>query len=318
MAVRHEPTPVRTMPEDDASTLAAVAALVERLATNSNAPDRPSAPVKLPGPHSPEKQALERELAALVSRIQQLETRANSVVATNLPDTPNETAHSLFGDDGISSPSSVGSSRSSVQSRQGGAPLKNGFPEVHTPKVNAITDEALEGLREHVDDQSKLLDSQRAELAGVNAQLLEQKQLQEKALAMIEQERVATLERELWKHQKANEAFQKALREIGEILTAVSLGDLSKKVRLNSVEMDPEITTFKRTLNTMMDQLQVFSSEVSRVAREVGTEGILGAQAQIEGVDGTWKELTDNGEHETPPQPQHHQMLGTGALLTVS
>lgn len=112
---------------------------------------------------------------------------------------------------------------------------------------------------------------------------------------MLEQERVATLERELWKHQKANEAFQKALREIGEIVTAVARGDLSKKVRMNSVEMDPEITTFKRTINTMMDQLQVFSSEVSRVAREVGTEGILGGQAQIEGVDGTWKELTDNG-----------------------
>jgi osomolarity two-component system sensor histidine kinase NIK1 len=124
---------------------------------------------------------------------------------------------------------------------------------------------------------------------------MEQKQLQEKALAIIEQERVATLERELWKHQKANEAFQKALREIGEIVTAVARGDLSKKVRMNSVEMDPEITTFKRTINTMMDQLQVFSSEVSRVAREVGTEGILGGQAQIEGVDGTWKELTDNG-----------------------
>jgi osomolarity two-component system sensor histidine kinase NIK1 len=65
---------------------------------------------------------------------------------------------------------------------------------------------------------------------------------------------------------------------------------------MNSVEMDPEITTFKRTINTMMDQLQVFSSEVSRVAREVGTDGILGGQAMIAGVDGTWKELTDNGK----------------------
>lgn len=50
-----------------------------------------------------------------------------------------------------------------------------------------------------------------------------------------------------------------------------------------------------KVINTMMDQLQIFSSEVSRVAREVGTEGILGGQAQISGVDGTWKELTDNG-----------------------
>jgi hypothetical protein len=52
-----------------------------------------------------------------------------------------------------------------------------------------------------------------------------------------------------------------------------------------------------QVINTMMDQLQIFSSEVSRVAREVGTEGILGGQAQIVGVDGTWKELTNNGEH---------------------
>ncbi|KAJ4175427.1 histidine kinase osmosensor [Fusarium solani] len=58
--------------------------------------------------------------------------------------------------------------------------------------------------------------------------------------------------------------------------------------------MDPEITTFKRTINAMMDQLQTFASEVSRVAREVGTEGLLGGQAKIGGVDGTWKELTDN------------------------
>jgi hypothetical protein len=50
----------------------------------------------------------------------------------------------------------------------------------------------------------------------------------------------------------------------------------------------------------MMDQLQIFSSEVSRVAREVGTEGILGGQAQISGVDGTWKELTDNGTFPVP------------------
>jgi osomolarity two-component system sensor histidine kinase NIK1 len=59
--------------------------------------------------------------------------------------------------------------------------------------------------------------------------------------------------------------------------------------------MDDEIVLFKRTINTMMDQLEVFGSEVSRVAREVGTEGILGGQAQITGVHGIWKELTENG-----------------------
>lgn len=257
-------------------SLAVITAVVKSLATDPTTPPALSAAhpnVKLPGPKSADKAELERELAALVLRVQQLEARANSATANVFPDTPNETADALFADD-----------KSRTRTKYPPNLPRNGF-----------IDEALEGLREHVDDQSKLLDSQRQELAGVNAQLLEQKQLQEKALAIIEQERVATLERELWKHQKANEAFQKALREIGEIVTAVARGDLSKKVRMNSVEMDPEITTFKRTINTMMDQLQVFSSEVSRVAREVGTEGILGGQAQIQGVDGTWKELTDNG-----------------------
>ncbi|GJN78609.1 histidine kinase osmosensor [Purpureocillium lilacinum] len=104
----------------------------------------------------------------------------------------------------------------------------------------------------------------------------------------------AALERELLKHQKANEAFQKALREIGQIVTAVARGDLTMKVHMNADELDPEIHTFKRTINAMMDKLQIFASEVSRVAREVGTEGLLGGQAIIDGVDGTWKELTDN------------------------
>lgn len=262
------------------SALAAVATTLRALATDSSNPQ--PIRLKLPVADSPEAQAVEFELASLVLRIQHLEAKAGAANGTVFPDTPNETSDNIFADDTASSPSNSTKAHKS----------KHPVPPI---AQNGFIDKALEGLREHVDDQSKLLDSQRQELAGVNAQLMEQKQLQERALAMLEQERVATLERELWKHQKANEAFQKALREIGEIVTAVARGDLSKKVRMNSVEMDPEITTFKRTINTMMDQLQVFSSEVSRVAREVGTEGILGGQAQIEGVDGTWKELTDNG-----------------------
>ena len=253
----------------DDSAYEAVAVIIRSLAAEpsdaSSSAARSDSFIKLPGRDNAQKKVLERELAALVQRVHRLETKALSP-PTVLPDTPD----TAFGEE---------------TTQNGTKAPTNGFP----------LDEALEELREHVDDQSKLLDSQRQELAGVNHQLLEQKELQERTLAIIEQERVATLERELWKHQKANEAFQKALREIGEIVTAVARGDLSKKVRMNTVEMDPEITTFKRTINTMMDQLQVFSSEVSRVAREVGTEGILGGQAQIEGVDGTWKELTDNG-----------------------
>ena len=79
-------------------------------------------------------------------------------------------------------------------------------------------------------------------------------------------------------------------------MTAVTRGDLSQKVQIHAVEINTEITTFKHTINTIIDQLQTFSSEVSRFAREVSTEGILSRQAQIHGVSGTWKELTNNGE----------------------
>ncbi|KAL5335525.1 hypothetical protein BJX70DRAFT_410406 [Aspergillus crustosus] len=102
------------------------------------------------------------------------------------------------------------------------------------------------------------------------------------------------LEKELRKRQRMNEAFQQALQEIGKIITQVANGDLSMKVHIRSAEMDPDIKTFKVTINNMINQLRVFASEVSRVAREVGTEGILGGQAQIAGVHGVWEELTNN------------------------
>jgi HAMP domain-containing protein len=81
------------------------------------------------------------------------------------------------------------------------------------------------------------------------------------------------------------------VRNIAEVTTAVANGDLSKKI---TVDVKGEILELKNTLNTMVDQLNAFASEVSRVAREVGTEGKLGGQAQVRGVAGTWKDLTDN------------------------
>lgn len=101
------------------------------------------------------------------------------------------------------------------------------------------------------------------------------------------------LDRELTKSQNANKAFQKALREIGEVVIAVAQGDLSKKVTVHAQEMDPEIVKFKETINTMMDQLQRFASEVTRVATEVAG-GTLGGQAEGDGTVGVWRELTDN------------------------
>ncbi|MGH7855732.1 MAG: HAMP domain-containing protein, partial [Candidatus Binatia bacterium] len=81
------------------------------------------------------------------------------------------------------------------------------------------------------------------------------------------------------------------VRNIAEVTTAVAKGDLSKKI---TVDVRGEILGLKNTINVMVDQLNSFASEVTRVAREVGTEGKLGGQAVVKGVSGTWKDLTDN------------------------
>jgi methyl-accepting chemotaxis protein len=75
------------------------------------------------------------------------------------------------------------------------------------------------------------------------------------------------------------------------VTTAVAHGDLTKKM---TADAKGEILELKNTINTMVDQLSTFAAEVTRVAREVGTEGKLGGQAQVKGVAGTWKGLTDN------------------------
>ena len=81
------------------------------------------------------------------------------------------------------------------------------------------------------------------------------------------------------------------VRNIAEVTTAVANGDLSKKI---TVDVRGELLELKNTVNMMVDQLNSFASEVTRVAREVGTEGKLGGQARVEGVGGVWKGLTDN------------------------
>src|SRR5262249_15542078 len=81
------------------------------------------------------------------------------------------------------------------------------------------------------------------------------------------------------------------VRNIAEVTTAVATGDLSKKI---TVDVKGEILELKNTVNTMVDQLSSFASEVTRVAREVGTQGELGGQADVKGVAGVWKNLTDS------------------------
>ena len=99
-----------------------------------------------------------------------------------------------------------------------------------------------------------------------------------------------------WKDLTDNVNFMAAnltnqVRNIAEVTTAVAKGDLSKKI---TVDVRGEILELKNTINTMVDQLNSFASEVTRVAREVGTEGRLGGQAVVKGVGGTWKDLTDS------------------------
>src|SRR5262249_17110939 len=81
------------------------------------------------------------------------------------------------------------------------------------------------------------------------------------------------------------------VRNIAEVATAIAGGDLSKKITVN---VSGEILQLKETVNTMVDQLNAFASEVTRVAREVGTDGRLGGQANVLGVAGTWQDLTDS------------------------
>ena len=81
------------------------------------------------------------------------------------------------------------------------------------------------------------------------------------------------------------------VRDIANVTTAVANGDLTRKI---TVEVRGELLELKNTINTMVDQLNAFAAEVTRVAREVGTEGVLGGQAEVRGVSGVWRELTDN------------------------
>src|SRR3954453_22581378 len=81
------------------------------------------------------------------------------------------------------------------------------------------------------------------------------------------------------------------VRNIAAVTTAVANGDLTQKI---TVDARGEILEVKETINTMLDQLSTFADEVTRVAREVGTEGILGGQADVKGVSGTWRDLTES------------------------
>lgn len=258
------------MPHDEGS-LAATTAIIRTLARGDPTSHLDVSRLGIPGANSPEKRALERELVTLINRVRYLEAKAATASVQPHPTLP-ETPIAVVGN-GTKSEA-----------------YTNGNGEVKGPESSiALLDQRLKEQQGQLAEYGPTLDSiqefQEEVLKNANDSI---------HVVTETSDKVERLQRELKKSQQANEAFSKALREIGAIVTAVAKGDLSKKVAVHAIEMDPEITTFKNTINSMTDQLQTFASEVSRVAREVGTEGRLGGQARIAGVEGTWKELTDN------------------------
>jgi osomolarity two-component system sensor histidine kinase NIK1 len=260
--------------------------------------------IALPGPDCPEKTQLESELAALCARVDFLEHQSHVAIHPGaLPITPaGEPPEegliytSVGAWRGAGGPpdrrSSTKEQRATWVSNWLAAKESNGDSE---EPAAALTEEQLNYLRDHLNKQADQIKNQREHIDNLSAEV--NKQLNHQNMAFEHGiEDIGALKRELGKHQQANLAFQKALREIGAIVTAVAMGDLSKKVLIHAKEMDPEITLFKRTINTMVDQLQEFASQVTFLAREVGTEGRLGGQANLPGVDGIWAELTDSGK----------------------
>ncbi|KAG8629901.1 hypothetical protein KVT40_001520 [Elsinoe batatas] len=266
-----------------------------RVAQNRNKSIR----IRLEGKDTPEKKAIESQLSALASRIEYLESRANGTSNPSLPITPNEPDASPFASNNSPARTNVSVTESTQRPRS--ASLVN---QLLTKRENingdgqphCLSEEQLQVLREHVEEQARHIKSQAEYIDTINDKLDQQQRATREALGGIETSvhDVETLKRELSKNQQINMTYQKVLREIGSIVTAVANGDLSKKVLISAKERDPEIATFKRTINRMVDQLQDFASQVTHLAKEVGTEGRLGGQAVLPGVDGIWAELTQN------------------------
>lgn len=269
--------------------------------TNGSKADR----LNLPGPDTPDRAQLKNEISALTSRIRLLEERASLADTRSLPITPNE-ADTMAGGKPVDPHTKHTSRKSSVHRRERSASeasnkLVTALLSVHGKNKDGerlveLSEQQLRMIQDHNDEQAARIESQSKIIEKVEQQLETQEAETKKALDDLSTgvEDIGSLKRELVKHQQANMAFQKSLREIGNIVTAVANGDLTSKVLIHQRELDPEITVFKITINTMVDQLQDFAYQVSHLARETGTEGRLGGQAVLPGLGGIWAELTSN------------------------
>lgn len=294
------------MPNEETS--AAVASILANLAKQHTPQEETSFPacviangikstkIALPGAETAEKQTLERELTALAARIQYLETKASGTAS--LPMTPNEPYTNSFphNTEIPASPRQLANTP-----RQRAASWVNSLfsrTDGEQPHPRELTEEQFTFLREHIDHQAQEIKEQKDFIDNIKSQLSQQQTATKHALDTLgNSASIDQLKREIEKNAQINATYQKVLKEIGTIITAVANGDLSKKVLIHATEKDPEIARFKHTINTMVDQLQEFASQVTHLARQVGTEGRLGGQAVVPGVDGIWAELTQNGTH---------------------
>jgi len=245
-------------------------------------------PVKLPGEDFVGKAALEEEVASLSARIQILEARASATNGQTLPDTPNEVPMEMLSlDESTAKSENIKTKDSSLPPKDIDALLGGSLQ---------LSVQQMETIRQHVENQSDQIQSQKNTIETISAQLQSHQEQTSRAVSglAVGAEDITALKRELLKHQQTNLGFSKALREIGNIITAVANGDLTKPVVIHDVELDPEIATFKRTINVMIEQLKEFALQVTRVAKETGTEGQLGGKAVLPGVSGVWAELTEN------------------------
>ncbi|KAI9927840.1 hypothetical protein ASPWEDRAFT_184594 [Aspergillus wentii DTO 134E9] len=251
-------------------------------------PDSPPEDVNLdlshlPGDPSDAKKAFETELLALVRHVHLLQCGGSSPVQNKVVAVVPEEELLCRPATATGLPSRELEFRPALK-RKLEFDQEHGSDQNSSPGMVVASELDLARTKRALQEEGEEIQLPRKVVSGLLNELLHRR-----ALVEIDQ-----LEEELHKHQQMNKAFQKALQEIGKIITQVANGDLSTKVPIHPLEMDSDIITFKITMNTMLDQLRVFGSEVSRVAWEVGTEGILGGQAQIAGMHGIWRELTDN------------------------
>lgn len=295
--------------ETSASLVRALAGLAQRLdnvedkapSANHATNGANSAKIILLGMQTPAKSELEDVLAALASKINVLEAKASSAEIPTLPVTSHEQDTSAGTSASNQEPAMLHRkppTPSHTRSRSDPRALLGRFDsnilvghEVGRDgdlETVELTEEQMRTIRVHISQQDEQIRIQKEYIDNVSKQLTHHQNQTDKAIGGLNNnvEDIDSLKRELLKHQQANMAFQKSFREIGNIITAVANGDLSKKVLIHKKELDPEIGVFKTTINTMVDQLQEFALQVSRLARETGTEGRLGGQAVLPGVSG--------------------------------